>query len=74
MGIIVCVVFKKSYAIAKKNLRKLSLPIWYQSGFPASLRAASIAFRNAKKTDEDMQTGGSPVAIKKLYVKMFLIT
>ena len=38
---------------------------WNQLDCPASLRAASMAYRRANSTDMDMQIGGSPVAVNK---------
>ncbi len=47
-----------------KNFYSL-LPIRNQSESPQSIRAAFTALRKAKKTDTDMQSGGSPVAKNK---------
>jgi hypothetical protein len=41
------------------------LPIRNQSESLQSIRAAFTALRKAKKTDTDMQSGGSPVAKNK---------
>ena len=44
----------------------LILPIWNHSKSPTSLLAEVTASRNAKSTEMDIQSGGSPVADQHL--------